>query len=107
MKANDVRGLRGGAAYSGAASSSLDYSHVDYSTAPIQASVPTIKRYVENHIAPGHFFEALFANHIDAVVRADPKNYAVLREWVQWVHGEMPQSMLGSKEKVTRHLTGK
>ena len=85
----------------------FDYSHVDYSTAPIQASVPTIKRYVENHVNPGHFFEALFANHIDAVVRADPKNYAVLREWVQWVHGEMPSNMVGSKETVTRHLTGK
>ena len=85
----------------------FDYSFVDYSIAPIQTSVPTIKRYVENHVNPGHFFEALFADHLDAVVRADPTNYAVLREWVQWVRMEMPRNMVGSQEKVTRHLTGK
>jgi hypothetical protein len=81
-----------------------DWGMVDYSTAPIQSAVPLIKRYVENHIAPGGFFTALFANHISAVVRADPKNYEVIREWVRWVHGEMPREIVGSQENVTAHL---
>jgi hypothetical protein len=51
----EARKLRGGGAYSGAESSSLDYSHVDYSIAPIQSAVPTIKRYVEHSVAPGGF----------------------------------------------------
>ena len=77
---------------------------IDYSTAPVQRMVPALKRYVDGHIKPGGFLTALLSNSMDAMVLADEENDAVLKEWVQWVHNEMPGDMAGSKEIVSAHL---
>ena len=80
---------------------------INYSTVPNQENprmVASIKRYVEHGIRPGGFLTALFSNHTDAIVLADEKNYAVIREWVQWTHSQMPHYMVGSRENVEAYL---
>jgi len=78
---------------------------IDYSTAPNQSLVASIKRYVENRIEPGHFLTALFSNDLmRTFARADETNEPLIRQWVQWVHNEMPGNMAGSKEIVSAHL---
>ncbi len=78
---------------------------IDYSTAPNQSLVAGIKRYVENRIEPGHFLTALFSNDLmRTFARADETNEPLIRQWVQWVHNEMPGNMAGSKEIVSAHL---
>jgi len=79
--------------------------NINYATAPNQKMVPAIKRYVENRIEPGHFLTALFSNDLmRTFARADETNEPLIRQWVQWVHNEMPGHMAGSREKVEAYL---
>ena len=75
--------------------------NINYATAPNQKMVPAIKRYVENHIEPGHFLTALFSNDLmRTFARADETNGSLIREWVVWMWNDMPPNMVGSKEYV-------
>jgi hypothetical protein len=79
----------------------------NYETAPNQSLIPGIKRYVDNRIRPGHFLTALFSDKLtDTFARADETNTPLIQDWVRWVYNEMPASMVGSTEKVERHLDG-
>ena len=79
--------------------------NINYATAPNQKMVPAIKRYVENRIEPGHFLTALFSNDLTGTFnRADETNGSLIRDWVVWVHNEMPGHMAGSREKVEAYL---
>jgi len=80
----------------------------NYETAPNQSMVPSIKRYVDNRISPGHFLTALFSDKLtDTFARADETNTPLIKDWVTWVYAEMPASMVGSAEKVKQHLDSK
>jgi hypothetical protein len=82
-----------------------EHGDIDYSTAPNQAMVAGIKRYVENRIRPGHFLTALLSNDLTGTFnRADGTNEPLIREWVRWVYNEMPSDMVGSREKVEAYL---
>ena len=79
--------------------------NINYATAPNQKMVPAIKRYVENRIEAGGFLTALFSNDLSGTFnRADGTNEPLIRDWVVWVHTEMPGHMAGSREKVEAHL---
>ena len=83
----------------------LGIPEIDYSKAPNQSMVAGIKRYVEQGIMPGHFLTALFSDKLtDTFAHADGTNSLILREWVQWVHGEMPPNLTGSLEIMAEHV---
>ena len=81
------------------------YDRINYSTAPNQSLVPGIKRYVDKGIMPGHFLTALFSDKLtDTFARADETNAPLIKDWIRWVYNEMPGSLVGSIEKMERHV---
>ena len=67
-----------------------------------------IKRYVENHIEPGHFLTAVFQNNLsEAVGRADEENMANLPAYAAYLYNEVPSSCHGSPENVRQWLNHK
>ena len=79
---------------------------IDYSKAPNQNMVSGIERYVEHGIMPGHFLTALFSDKLtDTFARADGTNGLIVKEWVQWIHWEMPPNLTGSLEIMAKHVT--
>ena len=95
-----VSKLRGGGNYLAPA----EYS-IDYSKAPNQSMVAGIKRYVEQGIMTGHFLTALLSDKLtDTFARADGTNSLILKEWVQWVYGELPHGLAGSFEIMAKHV---
>ena len=100
-----VSKLRGGGNYLSPPVTTSNYYTPDYSKAPNQSMVAGIKRYVEQGIMPGHFLTALFSDKLtDTFAHADGTNSLILREWVQWVHGEMPPNLTGSLEIMAEHV---
>ena len=83
----------------------LSYEIIDYTKAPNQSMVAGIKRYVEHGIMPGHFLTALFSDKLtDTFARADGTNTPLIKEWVEWVYNEMPLRLVGSLEKMAKHV---
>ena len=67
--------------------------------------VSGIQNYVEHGIMPGHFLTALLSDKLtDTFSHADGTNSLILKEWVQWVWGEMPPSIVGSLEVMAKHV---
>jgi len=57
--------------------------------------------YVEEGVPTGDFLRAILTNNLAyAVFRADSKNYARLKEIVQFVYWELPAPCWGSRDKV-------
>ena len=82
-----------------------EHGDINYSTAPNQAMVLGIKRYVEHGIRPGGFLTALFSDDLTRTFsHADEKNCPLIGAWVRWVYNEMPHYMVGSREKVEAYL---
>ena len=99
-----VSKLRGGGNYLPPPVTTSKYS-IDYSKAPNQSMVAGIKRYVEQGIMPGHFLTALLSDKLtDTFGHADGTNSLILKEWVQWVYGEMPHGLAGSLEVMAKHV---
>ena len=70
--------------------------------------VPGIKRYVEHGIMPGGFMTALFSNELtNTFAHADETNTPLIREWVLWVHNEMPGDTVGSRATVQSYASRK
>lgn len=62
-----------------------------------------LRRYVQQHIEPGHFLSSVLANDLmDAVCRADAEfDMEQLRDLLKFIHNEvMPGFCHGSREKV-------
>jgi len=83
----------------------LSYEIIDYTKAPNQSMVAAIKRYVDHGIMPGHFLTALFSDKLtNTFARADETNGLAIKEWVEWVYNEMPLRLVGSLEKMAKHV---
>ena len=99
-----VSKLRGGGNYLSPPVTTSKYS-INYSKAPNQGMVSGIRNYVEHGIMPGHFLTALLSDKLtDTFARADGTNGLIVKEWVQWVWGEMPPSLTGSLEIMAKHV---
>ena len=62
---------------------------------------PAIVNYIDNHIMPGSFLQAVFKNDLfDAVGRADWENIDDLVAYVSYLYNEAPSPCWGSPEKV-------
>ena len=60
-----------------------------------------IDRYVQQHLLPGGFLEAVLSNNLmDAVCRADSENLEALVEICKYIYNEIPSKCHGSPEKV-------
>jgi hypothetical protein len=67
--------------------------------------VPTLDRYVLNHIPTGGFLEAVLSNDLkEACARADSQNRYLLFEIVSYLYNEVPSACWGSPEKVQKWL---
>lgn len=56
-----------------------------------------LKRYVEDHIAPGDFLMAVLTNNLsEAVGRADEENMANLPAYVAFLHNQVPANCWGN-----------
>ncbi len=59
-----------------------------------------VKRYIEHHIPPGGFLEAVISNQLsEAFGRADEQNRRRLYEIVGWFYNYAPSTCWGSPEK--------
>lgn len=59
------------------------------------------RRYLEDGDLPGDFLLAVLRNElVQAVLRADGTNRAVLPVWVRWLYNEIPYNAWGSAERV-------
>jgi hypothetical protein len=59
-----------------------------------------LERYVESHIAPGDFLQAVICNDLRlAAIRADDVNILLLGEYVKWLYNETPIECWGNPEK--------
>ena len=48
-------------------------------------------RYLDDHIRPGSFLQAIFANDlVNAMARADDENRDLLRNYAKFLHNELP-----------------
>ena len=64
-----------------------------------------LMNYVEKGTEPDAFLEAVLCNDlVNAVVLADPTNYAGLKDIVLWVTTQAPESSWGSAAKVNSWL---
>ena len=69
----------------------------DYSLVPVLAMTAAIEGYVERGEQVGGFLRALLSHDmIGTVCGADADNYAHLRQWVQFVHNELPPRSHGN-----------
>lgn len=76
----------------------IDFS--DYSVIP-DDMMQSIKYYVEEGQALGHFLYALMTNDLNgAMARADTYTKLILPTYVMYVHWEIPGNCHGSPEKV-------
>lgn len=68
-----------------------------------------MRRYLDDHIRPGRFLEAIFANDlVNAIAQADEENALILRNYAKFLYNELPgrgeESMWGSPEVVEAWL---
>jgi len=73
----------------------------DYATVPARHMIPGISLYLEKGVPPGSFLMALLQNDLAGAVRtADHVNLVLMREWVLWLHNNLPAECHGSPERV-------
>jgi len=59
--------------------------------------VESLERYVQHHIAPGSFLEAVICNDLrNALTKADPINRKLLVYYVWWLENAAPAESYGS-----------
>lgn len=64
-----------------------------------------MQRYIENHLSPGGFLEAVLSNNLtEAVSRADSISINALPVYVRWLYNKAPYKCWGSSEKVIAWL---
>ena len=62
-----------------------------------------IVNYIDHHILPGSFLQAIFKNNlVDAVGQADRENLRNLPAYASYLYNEAPSPCWGSPEKVRR-----
>lgn len=77
-----------------------------WADAAATANVPvdladSLAAYVSRHLPPGAFLAAVLSNDLrEAVLRADPRSMAAMKQIVNWVVWEVPSGAWGSREKV-------
>ena len=60
-----------------------------------------MKRYIEEHILPGNFLQAMLENDLyRMIVHVDPDMVCELRHIYLWIYNEAPGICWGSPEKV-------
>jgi hypothetical protein len=60
-----------------------------------------VVRYICGHTPPGDFLRAVLENALrGACLRADPANFAALRNWASFVYSAVPARCQGSRERV-------
>ena len=65
-----------------------------------------IIRYVEEHIPPGEFLQAIFKNDLmRAFWTADENNEPIIKEYLQFFYNNIPQECWGSKENYENWIT--
>lgn len=75
-----------------------------YHTVP-NGNGDSLKRYIEQGIAPGSFLMAVLNNDLNqACARADRFNRQVIPDYVRWLVNEAPCECWGSPEKVNAWL---
>ena len=68
---------------------------------PVGYMQPSVDRYVQHGILTSRFLTALFSNDLKGAFRsADEHNAAAMRDWVRFMHDDMPSCAHGSPEKV-------
>lgn len=73
-----------------------------------QSTLDGIRRYVEYHIPPGDFLQAVLQNNLkEAFFYADDENLASLYEIVKYVYNEIPYNCWGSPEAYRDWITPK
>jgi len=67
-----------------------------------------LQRYLEEHIRPGDFLEAVICNDLrGAAVRADDINIHLLGEYMKWFYNEVPITCWGSPENYKAWIENK
>ena len=67
---------------------------------------PGIVNYIDNHILPGGFLQAVFENNlVDAIGKADRENIGNLPAYVSYLYNEVPSPYWGSPEKVKKWVS--
>ena len=80
---------------------------IDYAQIP-EHTLYGIHQYIEHHIPPGHFLEAVFSNDLrEAFGRADEENIAAMFHIVAYLYNKVPGNCWGSPEKVRQWLKQK
>ena len=81
--------------------------NIDYASVPVDYMAGAIERYVEHHIEPSGFMQALLCNDLrEAVMRADGMNVAHIPHWVSWMVSNLPRESWGSPERYHAWLAG-
>jgi len=63
--------------------------------------MPGIRRYIEDHIPPGHFLQAVICNKLkEAVMLADDENIRNLPAYASYFYNKAPIECWGSEEKM-------
>jgi hypothetical protein len=66
----------------------------------------SIRRYVVNRIAPGHFLQGVITNDLRmAVNHADETNLPLIKLYVQWFYNQAPAGCTGSRETMLQWLS--
>lgn len=73
----------------------------DYSLVPVPAMAASIEGYIERGEPVGGYLRSLLSHDMmGTVCGADADNYAHLRQWVQFVHFELPSRSHGDAAAV-------
>lgn len=66
-----------------------------------QHTQDALDRYVNQHIMPGSFLQAVLSNRLfDAVARADRENLAALKDICLYIYNDLPGDCWGSRERI-------
>lgn len=66
-----------------------------------------VRRYVLDQQPVGHFLTALFSDELQALLLADEKNQACMKEWIYLLVWDVPSACWGSRAKVDDWLASK
>lgn len=67
--------------------------------------MPGIQRYIQDHIRPGGFLQAVISNNLkDAVSLGDDENIENLTAFVMYFHHKAPSACWGSQLNMERWL---
>jgi hypothetical protein len=66
-----------------------------------------MEKYLFSRVPPGDFMRAVLENDlVESVQRADPTNRLLLRQWAQFLLGDVPREAWGSHRKVNLWIKG-